>query len=550
MNVPIPSHPSRGSRLVTALDCLLIVLLTVFLHLNVNSRLTNDHAGYLAMARQITFGDRPLRDFRDDGTFLHIFLSAGAQQLFGFRLLSDMLLAWTFIALGNCLTFVLSSRLSGSRWAGLAATILALLLLPRPYSFPKAFVYVLAIAVFWRYAASRTLVNVALMAGAAALALMLRVDHGVVTFAGGLVIIALAHVRRPITQVLRHAVTFAALFLICASPLLFYATLHGGVAAYLASAVALGAYAGGEAAVSLPSFLLDGGIFTEQNGLSFLFYLFGGIALGVFIHLLPGYARSLRQPQPLDFQILRVSVVLLTWLLMLPMLARDNFAVRVADIAQPVAILGAWLMTCSSNSSAASPASARRRLANALILTCTLLATLARDPARDMVRQPELVAEAPIRRSWELLEALAVSPPIDVWAPKEVSADRGLVRYLRNCTRSSDRLLVTWFAPEIYYYAGRPFAGDRWVLLAFDNAPDRQRAVVERIRSQSVPLVLVNLANLADFEVKWPALAAYLRKDYVEVAQVRGEDWPLSVLMRKTERPTHSISFMNLPCFT
>ena len=40
-----------------------------------------------------------------------------------------------------------------------------------------------------------------------------------------------------------------------------------------------------------------------------------------------------------------------------------------------------------------------------------------------------------------------------------------LARYVHNCTRPEDRLLVTWNAPHLFVVTGRPFAGTETVLL-------------------------------------------------------------------------------------
>ena len=35
----------------------------------------------------------------------------------------------------------------------------------------------------------------------------------------------------------------------------------------------------------------------------------------------------------------------------------------------------------------------------------------------------------------------------------------GIIRYLRECTARSDRVLIGWFAPDLYFFAQRGFAG-------------------------------------------------------------------------------------------
>ncbi len=118
--------------------CVGLSVLTVLLHLYVNTDFTNDHAGYLSMSRQIVYGYWPIRDFRDDGALLQILLSALVQKIGGFRLLGEMLLSWAFFAAANCLTYWLTFRLTGKRIAAVVAAVFATLLLPRPVLLSQA----------------------------------------------------------------------------------------------------------------------------------------------------------------------------------------------------------------------------------------------------------------------------------------------------------------------------------------------------------------------------------------------------------------------------
>ena len=87
--------------------------------------------------------------------------------------------------------------------------------------------------------------------------------------------------------------------------------------------------------------------------------------------------------------------------------------------------------------------------------------------------------------------------------------------YLARCTRPSDRLLLTWFAPEYYLFAGRPFAAGQSQFFRQSFATDRDQAVMlARMRRQTVPFVLVNEAEQAEFSRAFPRLAAFLAEAY------------------------------------
>jgi hypothetical protein len=161
---------------------------------------------------------------------------------------------------------------------------------------------------------------------------------------------------------------------------------------------------------------------------------------------------------------------------------------------------------------------------------------------------PTAVFAVPMQ--WSLLKDLATSPPFDASAPPDVDGERWVVRYIHRCTKPGDRVLVTWFGPEVPLYAGRAFAGDRWAYLPFDNSTERQRRIVDRIQSQSVPLVFVNIEQYPQFEHYWPVLATYLGSAYAAGPDiVERPGWTTRVLVRKGLVPARRLLLAGLPCF-
>ncbi len=91
----------------------------------------NDHFTHLSRARQILGGAWPIRDFFDPGQFLHYYLSAAAQLVFGYNLYGEALLTISFMSLGAALTFGVSARLSRSQAEPASAHSLAPWLPPK-----------------------------------------------------------------------------------------------------------------------------------------------------------------------------------------------------------------------------------------------------------------------------------------------------------------------------------------------------------------------------------------------------------------------------------
>src|SRR5687767_12594564 len=155
---------------------------------------TNDHFVHLSRGRQILLGDVPVRDFFDPGLILQYYASAFALTLSGQNLLGEAVLTIAFVAAGTALTFWLSARLSGSLAIAAAVTLLAMVMFPRLYSYPKVFFYVLALAGGWRYAHRPSTANAAWLAVITVVAFLFRHDHGLYIGIGYTALIAVLYI--------------------------------------------------------------------------------------------------------------------------------------------------------------------------------------------------------------------------------------------------------------------------------------------------------------------------------------------------------------------
>jgi hypothetical protein len=137
------------------------------------------------------------------------------------------------------------------------------------------------------------------------------------------------------------------------------------------------------------------------------------------------------------------------------------------------------------------------------------------------------------------------------WAmePRE-SARTQLVRYVNRCTTSDDRLLVTWYAPELNFQSRRLFAGGEITLASPQRPPSTYEArVLERLQRQSVPVVLSLREDQPRFDAAYPRIAAYLAERYRTAGAVTEEDAEYSVLVDTRLRPGGTDPQLHLPCF-
>jgi hypothetical protein len=101
---------------------------------------SNDHFVHPSMAQQITQGALPVHDFVERGFPLMSLMSAAAQVALGDGLRSELLLVATAFTAGAIMTYMVAVRLSGSRLVAAASTLLAVLVYPVSYSYPKLLV--------------------------------------------------------------------------------------------------------------------------------------------------------------------------------------------------------------------------------------------------------------------------------------------------------------------------------------------------------------------------------------------------------------------------
>ena len=108
---------------------------------------------------------------------------------------------------------------------------------------------------------------------------------------------------------------------------------------------------------------------------------------------------------------------------------------------------------------------------------------------------------------------LRESPPSLEFLP--VGADIPLIEYLRACTTPADPIMATWFAPELYFFAGRSFAagmlvfvGEHWAGLTY------QRRALEWLEAHPPSVVVVDEQTYDHFRTTYTFIDRYIRRYY------------------------------------
>jgi hypothetical protein len=330
-------------------------------------------------------------------------------------------------------------------------------------------------------------------------------------------------------------------------------------------------------AVPILNFPFLPAVFHAQNAAAWLCYLFLSLTALGWLVLFQRYGRRWRRAEESRVESLRVLAVLVLCSVTLPQIVlRGPLSARLPDVAPVVAIIGAWMLSewlsaparprattrvagqplCGLPALARSRAPGAVRLAIALaMLAVTTSSVFSVAPIGRHMEQTAIASgpAAVLVRGTAVLELLATTPPAEALAPMGSVGVRGLARYVYECTRPTDRLLVTWFAPELHLYTGRLFAGRHPYYLDgyWASQADQARAVA-RMAEQRVPVVVATTDGYPSFERAFAVIGEYLRTHY----RLAGESTfgipdgtRYLVLVADDIEPTGTYAPYALPCF-
>jgi hypothetical protein len=306
----------------------------------------------------------------------------------------------------------------------------------------------------------------------------------------------------------------------------------------------------------------------RENAIAWMYLLFTSVPLVVL--LLFGIGR-MRPSWRFDSGQMAAPVVLAAAVLGLATnqgFLRDPLDVRLADASGVTMILAAWLAgrfrptlyvramadqwpaLWPRSVIAATAMTIAAVAAGATLLSAAELGSLHRalEKAR-LVDGPRIMAMG----ARQTMSDLNTHPPIEGWLASgdEQRELKELTRYVRECTKPDDRLLVTWFAPEVYFYSERKFAaGLAFFYPRFFSSPAEEEVALARLRAQTVPIALVDVASYEQsFVHDHPKLASLLAERYTVAGEVAASNARYRVLTDRHAVPVRVSSPWSLPCF-
>jgi hypothetical protein len=151
----------------------------------------------------------------------------------------------------------------------------------------------------------------------------------------------------------------------------------------------------------------------------------------------------------------------------------------------------------------------------------------------------------------EVRDRLVAEPPLLYWEDKAIPVDVQLARYANECVPASKRLLVLWFAPQVYYYADRLMASRHlFYESGYEQLASEQQRTLEKIQRFAPPLVFAT-GQLDTFTRQaYPAIVDYIRREYETAGTVSDDGEQYQVLLRRNEHVVRSYGDQQWPCLT
>jgi hypothetical protein len=147
-------------------------------------------------------------------------------------------------------------------------------------------------------------------------------------------------------------------------------------------------------------------------------------------------------------------------------------------------------------------------------------------------------------------DRLIAEPPARYWEGRAAPVAVRLAAYARECVPPSDRLLVLWFAPEIYYYADRLMATRHVVFVpGFAAVAHEQRMTLAKIERFAPPVAFANSSLETSTREIYPAVVDYVHREYATAGTVAEDGERYVILVRRDEPVVRHYGEERWPCY-
>lgn len=276
---------------------------------------------------------------------------------------------------------------------------------------------------------------------------------------------------------------------------------------------------------------------TEPNRLAWFYYLTFAVApLALLLAAGDIWRRASRTIEPADRLVITAAAMSLVMNIYLMRSASES---AVGDVSALTAIVSAWLLARGLAIRPLTVSSLATALITSMLCAGSLFFAL-----RD-------IGGFALSQSVVLLQGggQAVAGKLESARRMTAPFDRPLTRYIYACTASTDRFLMSGYAPDVYYGSGRAYAAGRQSFLGnFAPSPREKAFSLDRLQRQRVPLVVIREDDAEEFRTAYAAIASYIRQNYREAGEVDGESGMLVFADRRLQ-PAGNYGDTGLPCF-
>jgi hypothetical protein len=154
------------------------------------------------------------------------------------------------------------------------------------------------------------------------------------------------------------------------------------------------------------------------------------------------------------------------------------------------------------------------------------------------------------RGAWEEVAGrLMATPPIDYWRNRRPEVTLRLAAYARECLPESDRILVLWFAPEIYYYSDRLMASRHAFFLSeFSRLSHERDMEMKKVKRAPPAIVFTKSGSESAVRHAFPQVMDLVSREYHVGGWIDDGD-RYSFLVRNDRLPVREYGADRWPCY-
>ena len=202
---------------------------------------------------------------------------------------------------------------------------------------------------------------------------------------------------------------------------------------------------------------------------------------------------------------------------------RDPLDTRARDVLVPAALLMAYLAGVVLSTPGTGARLAGRRALVVVVLLLLVVSAGSLGAAPVMLSRTQVADGVTGLRDRARTIRRWFSPPDQRTGPRS-PIYRPVIEYIGRCTSPKARLLALTFAPELFFYSGRAFAGGQVAMSPgfFASEPDAE-LLLSRVSMEDVPLVIADSQTEREMIDGYPKIGAHVTQHYHEV-----ERFPIS----------------------